>query len=149
MRLEDEIKQKRFKSPYHKLLVNILFTGSWLNAQDVRRLKPFGLSPQQYNILRILRGQYPQPARLHTITERMLDRMSNTSRLVEKLRRKGLVERQTCEYDRRAIEIRITEKGLALLEKVEKEEEKWIQQFKKLSEEEVNMLNELLDKLRS
>jgi hypothetical protein len=83
MKLENEIKQDTFKSEYHKMLVNVIYTGSWIQNKIASRLKPFGITPQQYNILRILRGQYPKPARVQLLEERMLDNMSNVSRLVE------------------------------------------------------------------
>ncbi len=148
MRLEDEIQQKHFRSPYHKLALNLLYTGSWLQTLNARALKPYGLSPQQYNILRILRGQHPNPATVQLIKERMLDRMSNVSRLVEKLRQKGLVERRTCPSDRRAVDVVITDAGLQLLEALDREEETWLEALRNLTPEEASRLNELLDKLR-
>ncbi|MFQ5569369.1 MAG: MarR family winged helix-turn-helix transcriptional regulator [Rhodothermales bacterium] len=148
MRLEDEIKQQRFENRYQKLVLNLVYTGSWLNAHSVRWLKPYGLSPQQYNILRILRGQHPNPATVLVIKERMLDKMSNVSRLVEKLRVKGLLDRRTCATDRRAVDVFITPKGLALLTEIDGQEEKGLDLVKTLSPEEVDRLNDLLDKLR-
>ena len=93
MRLEKEIKSKTFKDPFEKLVVNIIYTWNWLNYWHNQQFKKYGISQQQYNILRILRGQYPNPATVNLLKERMLDKMSNASRLVEKLRQKGLVER--------------------------------------------------------
>ncbi len=148
MRLENEIKQKQFKSEYNKLVVNILFTCGWLNALNAKRFKPCGITPQQYNILRILRGQYPNPATVNLLTERMLDKMSNASRLVEKLRAKGLVKRHQCQSDRRAVDVVITDKGLGVLEELDRTEKEWESQFKTLSQEEAKQLNRLLDKLR-
>jgi len=148
MRLEDEIKQARFSSPYQKLVLNLMFTGSWVNALSVRGLKPFGLSPQQYNILRILRGQHPQVATIQLIKDRMLDKMSNVSRLVEKLRMKRMVERQTCSNDRRAVDVVITDKGLKLLAELDELEADWHAQLGALDEREAEQLNDLLDKLR-
>lgn len=148
MKLEQEIHQYSFQSEYQKALLNILFTNSWLMATLIRRLKPYGISPQQFNILRILRGQHPQPARVNLLRERMLDRNSNASRLVEKLRTKGLVKRTTCEEDRRSVDVAITEAGLALLAKIDAEAATWMQPFRNLRPTEARELNRLLDKLR-
>ncbi|RMF53537.1 MAG: MarR family transcriptional regulator [Bacteroidetes bacterium] len=148
MRIEDAIKQKRFKSEYHKLALNLMYTGSWLQTLSLRGLKPYGLSPQQFNILRILRGQHPEPVTVQAIKERMLDQMSNVSRLVEKLRQKGLVERRTCPHDRRAVDVVITQAGLDLLERIDREEAAWLEHLHTLTPEEAHQLNGLLDKVR-
>jgi len=99
MKLESEIKQKKFKDEYHKLAVNIIYTHGWLNSHQTEILNKQGLTPQQYNILRILRGRYPEPATVNMLKERMLDKMSDVSRLVERLRIKKLIERKNCEND--------------------------------------------------
>jgi DNA-binding MarR family transcriptional regulator len=148
MELEKEIKSKPFQSIYEKTLVNIVYTASWLNSLHTKRLKPYDISPQQYNILRILRGQHPNPATVNLLQERMLDKMSNTSRLVEKLRLKGLVERHACPNDRRAVDIFITEAGLDLLAELDATMSSWEQQLRTLDSKEARMLNDLLDKLR-
>ncbi len=148
MRLEDEIKQYTFNSEYHKLSINLMLTGSWLNQLMKNWLDRYGLTKQQFNILRILRGQHPQPAQVSLLADRMLDKMSNASRLVEKLRLKGLVERTSCEHDRRAVDVRITPEGLRLLEKIDATLLEYEQNFKTLTEEEARELNRLLDKLR-
>ena len=85
MKIEEEIKQTQFRSPLHRLLVNLMYTNNWLCDSQMRLLKPFGLTLPQYNVLRILRGQHPKPVRINDITERMMDKMSNASRLVDKL----------------------------------------------------------------
>src|SRR5688572_20535772 len=102
MKLEEEIRQGKFKSEHHKAVLNIIYTAGWLNGIHTRILKKYGISPQQFNILRILRGQHPKPATINLLIERMLDKMSNASRLVDKLKVKGLVERRQCDQDRRA-----------------------------------------------
>jgi DNA-binding MarR family transcriptional regulator len=103
---------------------------------------------QQYNILRILRGQYPKPATIKLIKERMLDKMSDASRIVEKLRLKGLVERTICPNDRRNVDVCITEKGLGLLTQLDKHDGEVDAKLSSLNTEEVAQLNSLLDKLR-
>ena len=149
MRLEDEIVQKKFKSPYQKAIINILYTSNWLGTLHGHILKPYGLTRQQYNILRILRGQHPNPATIRLLTERMLDKMSNASRLVEKLRQKELVERDPCQEDRRQVNVKISEKGLELLKELDAalvEVDKTMRNG--LTEEEAKELNRILDKLR-
>ncbi len=148
MRLEEEIKQKSFNSPYHRLTVNILFTASWLNTQTIRILKPFAITPQQYNVLRILRGQNQKPASVGLIQERMLDKSSNASRLIDKLVEKKLIDRKTCPEDRRQVDIKINEKGLELLENVEPLILQMDNVFKTMTEEEARVAGELIDKLR-
>ena len=88
MKLEEAIKQKKFWNEFEKAVINILYTASWLEGINIRRLKPHDISPQQYNVLRILRGSHPNPVMLGEITERMIDKNSNATRLVEKLRLK-------------------------------------------------------------
>lgn len=149
MKLENEISQKKFKSDIQKMLINIFYTSNWLNYQFADNLKAFGITPQQFNILRILRGQYPNPARMHLLQERMLDKMSNASRLVERLRKKGYVIRRICRNDRRAVDVKITESGLALLKELDVMENEWQKKFKKLNDKDVKALNLILDKIRN
>lgn len=148
MKIEEEIKQDKFHSEYQKLAINILFTSNWLSANSTKILKPYGISPQQYNVLRILKGQSPKAISVSNIMERMIDKMSNTSRLVEKLRQKELIERVTCESDRRQVDVKITHKGLALLEKVNKEMNAFKNIADNLNEQEAKTINQLLDKMR-
>lgn len=148
MEIGKEIKQSKFKNEYQKMLINILFTSGWLSAKHNSKIKPFGISTQQFNLLRILRGQHPKPATVNLLIDRMLDKNSNASRLVEKLRVKKLVERAVCPDDRRAVNVIITQKGLDLLEELDKLDGGMIKELKNLSEKEAATLNQLLDKLR-
>ena len=148
MKLEEEIKQKKFRNEYHKLAVNILYTHGWLINNQAAILKRHRLTSAQFNILRILRGQYPNPASINLLKERMLDKMSDASRLVERLLQKDLVDRKICPDDRRRVEVVITKKGLKLLDDIDKHDDEVDQMFNKLSSGEVNTLNELLDKMR-
>ncbi len=149
MELEKEIKQnKSFSSEYQKLAVNIIFTNSWLNTHHNKIFKPYGISSQQYNILRILRGQLPNPASVSLLQERMLDKMSNASRLVDKLKLKKLVDRKECKADRRQVDIIITEKGLDLLKTINKVVEAAESNLKTINLTEAKELNRILDKLR-
>lgn len=151
MTIEEAIKQKsQFRSPYERMRVNLIFTSNALNNDHTRWLRPYGLTLPQYNVLRILRGQYPQTAMINDISERMLDKMSNASRLVDKLVDKGLVKRTVNAIDRRAVDITITDKGLALLKKLDNFLNEWDKrQQTQLSEQEVETLCMLLDKLRA
>lgn len=148
MKLEEEIVQKKFRNEAHKLSVNIIYTYNWLQTLQAGMMKKHGITGQQFNILRILRGQHPQPASIKLLKERMLDKMSDASRIVEKLRLKGLVERFTCEEDRRACDVFITDKGLQLLAQVDAENDQADKTLSHLTETEQQQLNTLLDKLR-
>ena len=148
MRIEDEIKQKQFTSEFQKLWINILYTGNWMNSKSIKAFKPFGISPQQYNVLRILKGQQSKAISVNDIMSRMLDKNSNASRLVDKLKQKGLVKREVCENDRRQMDIAITEKGLRLIEEIEKNASGFEKIETLINEEEARMVNEILDKLR-
>lgn len=148
MSLEEEIVQKRFNSEHEKMLINLIYTSSWLNAKQVRFFRKWGISPQQYNVLRILKGQLPDTVNLNLIKERMLDKMSNASRLVEKLKQKKWVSREINEEDRRAVDLRITEKGLAVLDEIAKENQTMLQEFMHITEAEAAQLNQLLDQFR-
>lgn len=149
MKIEDEIKQnKKFKSEYQKLVVNIAFTSSWLYRIHTQFLKSFGISPEQFNVLRILRGQYPNCANNLLISDRMIDKSSNCSRIVEKLKQKGFVDRKENKNDRRHVDISITKKGLDLLEAIDAKSSDMEIMKDTLSVKEAQEMNELLDKLR-
>jgi len=148
MKLEKEIHQDKFRNDAHKLGVNLIYTYNWLNEFHVNFLKTLGVTIQQFNVLRILRGQHPNPASVKLIRERMLDKMSDASRIVEKLRLKGLIDRKTSPSDRRECEVCITDKGLRLLVEVDKQNDSLDKIFSNLSELEIKQLNNLLDKLR-
>lgn len=148
MKLEEEIKQKKFKSEFQKLAVNIIFTHGWLVNKHSEILKRYNVSIQQYNILRILRGQFPNAVCLNLIKERMLEKTPDISRLVERLKKKGLLERTLCGNDRRKVDVIISKKGLDLLEKMESIDEENNYIFSKLSVEEAKLINDLLDKAR-
>lgn len=147
-KIEDAIQQKEFKDQFNKAVVNLIFTHSYLVTAQNTLFKPHDLSPEQYNVLRILRGQNGVPATVSSIQDRMLNKMSNASRLVEKLKLKDLVKREECPSDRRQVDVVITEKGLELLRQLEVQVEESNRNFVKLTTEEAAQLNGLLDKLR-
>jgi DNA-binding MarR family transcriptional regulator len=148
MKLENEIQQQKFKSIQQKLMVNLIYTTNWINAKHDVLFKGSQITIQQYNVLRILRGQFPNPCSIKLIKERMLDRMSDASRIVDKLNAKELLKRTEARNDRRCVDVAITEKGLQLLKSLDYIDETSEQLFNSLSSNEINMLNDLLDKLR-
>ncbi|QIX62632.1 MarR family transcriptional regulator [Hymenobacter lutimineralis] len=148
MRIEDEIKQPNFQSEYQKAYINLVYTAGWLQLRQAAAFKEFNLTLPQYNVLRILRGQHPRPATVNLLIERMLDKTSNASRIVDKLEAKQLVTRRVCPSNRRAVDICITEAGLALLETMQPMVEQQAHGLRQLSDQEVEQLNYLLDKLR-
>jgi len=148
MRLEDEIQQKKFDSEYIKLVLNIMYTGNWLHLVQSRKLKKYGLSHQQYNVLRILRGQYPRPASVGLVLSRMLEPSSNITRLVDKLEQKMLVTRCENKDNRRMQDLKITEEGLKLLKTIDAEIDDVKTIFGNISEEDARLANDVLDRLR-
>lgn len=149
MKLEEAIKQKMFKTEDERLVINMVYTSGWLNAEQARYFKQFGISPEQYNVLRILRGQQPNPASVSLIQERMLDKMSNASRLIEKLKQKEFVDRNACTNDRRQVDVKITDKGMKLLAQIDSEADLMHAICKSLTQQEKETLNTLLDKFRN
>ncbi len=149
--IEEEIKQKEFINLFIKTDVNLLFTSSWLQNEFNRFFKKFGITRQQFNVLRILRGQHPNVTSLGQITERMVERMSNATRLVEKLQQKGLVTREVNPQNRRQLDIRITEKGLTLILKIDKVliADNSPNRYKLVSPEELKLLNDILNRIRN
>ena len=148
MKIEQEIQQKFFKSEHQKLAINLLFTHGWLMSLQKKLFNNSEITTTQYNILRILRGQLPNPISINLLKDRMLDKMSDTSRLVERLRLKGYVKREICSNDRRKSDVSITKKGLKLLEKLDYIDEEFDNLLSSLSKNEAKSLNNLLDKLR-
>lgn len=150
MGIEKEIQQKKFSSEYHKLRVNILFSANWMNAIMRDFLAPFDITPKQFNILRILRGQLKegQGLAIQEIRERMIDKMSDTSRLVDRMVSKEWVEKKPCDQDKRHHRATITQKGLDLLRKIDEHMPALDANLHQLSEDEATQVNLLLDKLR-
>ena len=149
MRIEEEIKQPIFRDEYQKAHINLVYTSGWLQLRQATAFKPYGLTLPQFNILRILRGQHPLPATVALLIDRMLDKTSNASRIVDRLEEKQLVTRTVCPANRRAVDIRITRAGLDLLNHIEEEGVIQASSMNQLSKAEVQQLNELLDKIRA
>ena len=147
MKIEEEIQTKGFSTSQQKAVINVLFTAGWLNGLLSQWLKPFDISHPQYNILRILRGQ-TEAISIIDIKCRMLDRMSNVSRLVEKLRLKGYVQRLESSQDRRLVEIKLTQEGRTFLDQVTAAIPAALHSQSQLSQTEAELLSDLLDKMR-
>lgn len=147
MKIEEEIKQAKFKSPYQKAVINLIFTSNWLQGQQQEFFKRYGITNQQFNILRILKGQYPKSTSGTEIKSRMLDKNSDVSRLLDRLAIKKLILKQVCPNDKRAADITITQEGLDILSELDRKQ-KQIDTVLKLTEEEAEMLSNLLDKGR-
>ena len=148
MSLEEQIKQKSFTSEAEKAIVNISFTQSYFAGLLNSALKQYNVSIQQFNVLRILKGQHPKPVSVNDITDRMIDKMSNASRLVEKLRLKGFVERNKCSFDKRQVDVSITNSGIAILDQLNLVIGGLISSHNHVSSEEYQQINTLLDKIR-
>ncbi|MFN8245562.1 MAG: MarR family transcriptional regulator [Ferruginibacter sp.] len=148
MSIEKDINQSRFRNEYQKGTVNFIYTFNWMNERMKAIFDREDITSQQFNILRILRGA-GKPLSTLQIRQRMLDKMSDTSRIVDRLVIKGLVKKSVCPTDKRLVDVFITEKGRKLLEIMEKYDAEMDAIFGRLTETEVRTLNELLDKIRS
>jgi len=148
MQLQKETHTARFESVHQQAIVNILFTYTWCSDKMKQTVQPYDITTQQFNILRILRGQHPNPSTINLLKARMLDKMCDASRIVERLVQKGLVVKDSNTYDKRAVDILISKKGLALLKKMDGEIDIAGIISSNLSKEEAEHLNFLLDKLR-
>ncbi len=147
MSIESDINQSRFRNQYQKGIVNFIYTYNWMNEKMKNIFERENITGQQFNILRILRGA-GKPISTLQIRERMLDNMSDTSRIVDRLVLKSLVKKSLCPGDKRLVDVVITEKGKKLLERMDKYETEMDAIFGKLNETEVKTLNKLLDKIR-
>jgi len=148
MELEKEIHSSKFEDNYHKVVVNISYTYNWLSNLLRTRLEKHNITHQQFNVLRILRGQYPCPATVNLLKERMIDKMCDASRIVDRLVQKELVTRCTNSTDRRAVDIRISDEGLRILSLIDKEMKLKDFLSDQLTEDEALTLCNLLDKMR-
>ena len=148
MRIEEEIKQvKPFKSPHQKAAVNLMYTHGWLLEHMRNFFLPFGITVKQFNILRILNGA-GQPISTSTIRERLIDKMSDTTRIINRMIDKELVEKKECKSDKRLVDITISSKGKKVLKQVDSKSADLDKMLKHLSSKESKQLNDLLDKMR-
>lgn len=147
MGIEKDIQQTNFRNEYQKLGINIMYTANWLNEKISSVLSQEDITQQQYNILRILRGA-EKPLSTLQIRSRMLDKMSDTSRIVDRLVAKELVEKNTCPSDKRLVDVVLSKKGFAVLEKLDLLNNHLDSLMKGISEKEASTLNQLLDQIR-
>lgn len=148
MSLENDIQQREFRNESQKAILNILYTSYFIQDKMNELFKHYDITRQQYNVLRILRGQHPGHASVNLIRERMLDKMSDASRIVERLRLKELVIRKSAEKDKRAVEVTITDAGLKILDDMQEAVDEFETLLDTLDEQETLHLNQLLDKVR-
>ncbi|MCF8286384.1 MAG: MarR family transcriptional regulator [Chitinophagaceae bacterium] len=147
MGIEQDIQQASFRNEFQKMGINLLFTANWLNEQIGKILSEEGVTQQQYNILRILRGS-ATPLSTLKIRERMLDKMSDTSRIVDRLIAKELVLKNTCEKDKRLVDITLSPKGLDLVDQLDQFNDRIDALLKGINESEAKTMNQILDKIR-
>ena len=147
MKIEDEIKQPKFRDAFQKAVINLLYTANWLQSKNQEFFKTYGITAHQFNILRILKGQHPNSISATEIKTRMLDKNSEVSRMLDRLIAKNLITKRTCPNDKRAFDVSITEQGMDILKGMEK----FLPQRDRvlsISEEEAAVLSNLLDKCR-
>lgn len=148
MGIDQYIQQATFRNPHQKAAINLIYTLGWMRDKTKCFFEAEDITPQQFNILRILRGSFPQPLSTLQIRERMLEKMSDTSRIVDRLIAKGLVKKVTCKNDRRLVDVIITDKGKKLLERLDTKQDEMDGVLGNLSEKDANILSDLLDKIR-
>jgi DNA-binding MarR family transcriptional regulator len=148
MGIEQDIQQASFRNEFQKMGINLLFTANWLNEQIGKILSEEGVTQQQYNILRILRGS-ATPLSTLKIRERMLDKMSDTSRIVDRLIAKELVVKNTCEKDKRLVDITLSPKGLYLVDQLDQFNDRIDALLKGINVSEAATMNQILDKIRT
>ncbi len=147
-RIEEEIQQKSFKSEQNKAHVNLMFTFHHFSNSISKEIKKHKLTLQQYNVLRILRGAYPEFKRVGDVKAVMLDKNPDLTRLIDRLLTKEYVVRENCDQDRRQVNVKITKKGLVLLAQIDEEMEKWEDVLNRINVDEAKELNRILDKWR-
>ena len=148
MGIDQDIQQSKFRNAHQKAAINLIYTLAWMRDKTKAIFDSEDITPQQFNILRILRGSFPAPLSTLQIRERMLEKMSDTSRIVDRLITKGLVKKVVCKNDRRLVDVIITDKGKKMLERLDTRQDEIDGVLGKLSEKDAAMLSDLLDKIR-
>lgn len=148
MGIDKDIQQASFRNIHQKAAINLIYTIGWMRDKTKPIFDAEDITAQQFNILRILRGSFPDPLSTLQIRERMLEKMSDTSRIVDRLITKGLVKKITCKTDRRLVDVVITDKGKKLLERLDARQQEMDDVLSNLSEKDANILSDLLDKIR-
>jgi DNA-binding MarR family transcriptional regulator len=148
MKIEEEIQQKKFRNEYQKSAINLIYTYSWLHNKQKNFFSQYNITSQQYNVLRILKGQFPDAISTSEIRSRMLDKSSDASRIVDRLSAKDLVKKITCKSDKRLVDVSLSNKGLELLAQIDTKMLEFDNLFSSINMEEAKELNRILDKLR-
>lgn len=148
MKIEEEIKQAKFRNAHQKAVINLLYTANWLLDRNASFFKGYGITNQQFNILRILRGQHPKKISGSEIKSRMIDKNSDVSRLLDRLLTKNLIEKTPCPNDKRAADVMISQKGLDLLHEIDEKMDATDVKTLGINSEEAEALNNLLDRCR-
>lgn len=149
MKIEREIKQSKFESAQQKAILNILYTANWLRDEQIELFRSFDMLPQHYNVLRIIKGKHPHPVSSSYIKEVMIDKGNDVTRLVDKLVKLKLVDRNLCSENRRKIDITLTKQGLKCIDDIAKKLQPKFKLIKnRLTEKEADLLSDLLDKIR-
>ena len=149
MSIEKDIRQDKFRNVYQKASINLIYTVGWMRERTRQFFDAEEITQQQFNILRILRGSFPEPLSTLQIRERMLEKMSDTSRIVDRLVTKGFAKKVPCKKDRRLVDVLISDKGKKLLEKLDAHQDEMDKLMGNLSEKEASELSDLLDKIRN
>lgn len=147
MKIEDEIKQQKFKNSHQKAVINLLYTTNWLLGKQKEIFRPYNITGQQFNILRILRGQHPNSISATEIKSRMLDKNSDVSRLLDRLLAKGIIAKNTSVSDKRAADITLTAEGIELLKEIDQKQYE-LDNILVLNDDDAALLSDLLDKSR-
>lgn len=149
MKIEEAIKQSKFTDSYQKAIINLMYTGNWLRDEQVRLLKPHDILPQHFNVLRIIKGRYPEPVSPGEIKEVLIDKANDLTRLLDKLEKKGWVKRRLCPTNRRKMDVTLTTKGLKFIEESTASIEPFAKVIKgRISDKEAEIISKLLDKIR-
>lgn len=147
MKIEEEISQTKFRNTLQKAIINVIFTSNWIQDRQQSFFKPYGITAQQFNILRILRGQHPNGISGASIKARMMDKNSDVSRLLDRLEVKELIEKKLSPLDKRATDVTISAKGMEVLNEIDKKQKEFDGVIA-LSDDEAEQLSDLLDKCR-
>ncbi len=148
MKIEEEIQQKKFRNEYQKSAINLIYTYGWLHNKQKNFFSQYHITSQQYNVLRILKGQFPDAISTSEIRSRMLDKNSDASRIVDRLSTKDLVRKITCKSDKRLVDVSLSNKGFELLAQIDTKILEFDNLFSSINIEEAKELNRILDKLR-
>lgn len=149
MKIEEAIRQPNFTDSYQKAIINLMYTANWLREEQTKLLKPYDILPQHFNVMRIIRGRHPKPVSPGEIKEVMIDKTNDLTRLLDKLEKKGWIQRRLCPANRRKMDVTLTEDGIKILQETSNAMNAFTGKLKtRFSDKEAVSLSKLLDKLR-